>query len=147
MLIYGNSSVTVTYDDSVPCIVWTPLQFMKNEDWRTPFVKGLEFLAGKIKTTPNITWLNDTRKLKMVTIEDLNWLNKNVNDPCFKLGLRKVAFVLPENVFGKMAVKFYVEYTNKRSDNLFQIKAFQEYTDAEAWLSAKVNAPAREVRL
>lgn len=147
MLIYGNSSVTVTYDESVPCVVWTPLQFMKGEEWRTPFIKGLEFLSHKIKTTPNVTWLNDTRKLKMVSIEDLNWLNKNVNDPCFKMGLKKVAFVLPENVFGKMAVKFYVEFTNKRTDNQFQIKAFQEYSDAVTWLSASTNVNVQEVKL
>jgi hypothetical protein len=132
--IYIDKNVTLKYDDSVPCIIWTPLQFMKGDDWRNPFIKGVNFLEGKIKAVPNLTWLNDTRKLKTVAIDDLKWLNKNVNDRCYSYGLKKVVFVLPENIFGRMAVKFYVEFTNRRTDNQFQIKAFRTYEDAVTWL-------------
>jgi hypothetical protein len=147
MTIYEDANVTVKYDSSVPCIVWTPLQFMKDDAWRIPFMKGVDFLAEQIKTTPDITWLNDTRKLKSVQVEDLKWLNKNVNDRCFSYGLKKVVFVLPDNIFGKMAVKFYVEFTNARVDNKFKIKAFNSYTDAVSWLRAKSDVGAREVSL
>jgi hypothetical protein len=147
MIIYENESVVVKFDSSVPCVIWTPLEFMKGDDWRIPFTKGVDFLQQKIKTCPEITWLNDTRKLKTVSIEDLKWLNPNVNDRCFQYGLHKVAFVLPENIFGKMAVKFYVEFTNMRSDNKFQIKAFGKYEDAEKWLKSNVDAEVKEVSL
>lgn len=147
MVIYEDVNVIVKYDSTVPCVVWTPLQFMKENAWRDPFIKGVNFLEGQIKFTPNITWLNDTRKLKSVQIDDLRWLNKNVNDRCFALGLKKVVFVLPESVFGKMAVKFYVEFTNARSDNQFKIKAFNSYTDAVAWLKAKSDVAVKEVPL
>jgi hypothetical protein len=120
---------------------------MKGDDWKDPFNRGVDFLQQKIKTVPGLTWLNDTRKLKTVPMEDLKWLNANVNDRCFQYGLEKVAFVLPENIFGRMAVKFYVEYTNKRTDNKFQIKAFRRYEDAEYWLKTKVDAEANEVPL
>lgn len=147
MIIYENQKVVVKFDPTVPCVIWTPLQFMNGEEWSTPFVKGMDFITEKIKTQPNISWLNDARKLKTVGIDDLKWLNKNVNDRGLKMGVRKVGFVLPENIFGKMAVKFYVEFTNKRTDNQFHIKAFTSYQEAVNWLSGKVNIKIDEVKL
>ncbi|NJM14675.1 MAG: hypothetical protein HC896_04195 [Bacteroidales bacterium] len=46
-----------------------------------------------------------------------------------------------------MAVKFYVEHTNKRTDNKFQIKAFKRYEDAEYSLKTKIDAEVNEVNL
>jgi hypothetical protein len=138
MIIYEDGNVKLEYDSAVPCIIWAPLKFMKGDDWRFPFTKGVDFLREKIKSVPNITWLNDSTKLKTVAMDDLKWLNSNVNDVGFKLGIKKIAFVLPENIFGRMAVKFYVDYTNKRTDNQFEIKAFRKYIDAENWLKTAI---------
>ena len=147
MVLLENKLVRLEYDDSNKVIIWTPLAFMKDAEWQNPFVQGVEFLKKKILTTPNISWLNDTRKLKTVGLEDLNWLNKNVNEPCYKAGLKKVAFVLPTNVFGKIAVKFYVEYTNNRTDNQFQIKAFNNYNDSVNWLTLASGVTVAEEKL
>lgn len=147
MIIFENEKVQVLYDEVVPCIIWKPIDFMKEDEWRTPFVKGVDFLEKKIKESPTLTWLNDSRKLKTVPMDDLKWLNENVNNRCFKYGLKKVAFVLPENIFGRMAVKFYVDFTNKRTDNQFQIRAFKEYTEAVNWLKTSVEKGEKEVSL
>jgi|GEM_PF-1649902 len=138
MTIYEDENVRIEYNSAVPCIIWTPLNFMKGEAWRNPFIKAMDFLSKKIKTVPNITWLNNSVKLKTVAMDDLKWLNKNVTEVCYKLGLKKVAFVLPDNIFGRMAVKFYVDFTNKRTDNQFEIKAFRKYDDAENWLKTTI---------
>ncbi|NJM14676.1 MAG: hypothetical protein HC896_04200 [Bacteroidales bacterium] len=66
MIIFENKAVKVHYDQSVPCVVWAPLQFMKGDEWRDRFIKGVDFLRQKIKTTHNVAWLNDTRLLKTV---------------------------------------------------------------------------------
>jgi len=147
MTIFESPKVSVKFDSTVPCIVWTPVEYIAGDEWRIPFNKGVDFLAQQIKRSPNMAWLNDTRKLKSVALDDLNWLNKNVNDRCFQYGLKKVAFVLPENVFGKMAVKFYVQFTNARSDNQFQIKAFRSYDDAVSWIKEKTTGKIEEVTL
>lgn len=147
MTIFESPKVSVKFDSTVPCIVWTPVEYIAGDEWRIPFNKGVDFLSQQIKRTPNIAWLNDTRKLKSVALDDLNWLNKNVNDRCFQYGLKKVAFVLPENVFGKMAVKFYAQFTNARSDNQFQIKAFRSYDDAVNWIKERATGKVEEVAL
>ena len=144
MIIHQDESSIVEFDASVPCVTWTPAQYMSGDTFRGPFEKGMDFMEKKIKEMPNLGWLNDARKLKTVKIDDLKWLNTNVNDRAYNFGAKKVAFVLPENVFGKMAVKFYVEFTTKRMDNKFQIKAFQTPEDAREWLSSKVDQEVKE---
>ncbi|MBN1117974.1 MAG: hypothetical protein JXA77_12250 [Bacteroidales bacterium] len=133
-MIFKNDQAIVTFDDQVPCVIWTPNGYIKGDNFREPFRVGIDFVEKKISTYPNITWLNDARQLKTVGRDDLNWLNENVNNRAYKLGVKKVAFVVPENIFGKWAVKFYVDFTNKRSDNSLDIRAFSSMGEAKNWL-------------
>ncbi len=137
VVIYNEEFAKLEFDESVPCITWTPVKFVTGEKWRQPFRMGMDYMEERIKEMPDLGWLNDTRSLKTVKMDDLRWLNENVNDRAYKFGAKKVAFVLPENIFGKLAVKFYVEYTTKRMDNKFQIKAFNTLEKAKEWLKAK----------
>jgi hypothetical protein len=131
----------------VPCIIWKPLKFLSGDTWRKPFEKGMDFMEEKIKSIPNLGWINDARLLKVVKPEDLMWLNSNVNDRAYNFGATKVAFVLPDNVFGKVAVKFYADFTNKRTDNRFQIKAFGSLDEAQKWINAAVQINVNEIDL
>lgn len=145
MIIYADDTVCLEFLPEVPCIIWKPLKFLAGETWRKPFTTGMDFMEEKIKTIPNLGWINDARLLKVVKPDDLMWLNSNVNDRAYKFGAKKVAFVLPESAFGKMAIKFYAEYTNKRTDNQFQIKAFTSLEEAQKWIGAKANVDVKEV--
>jgi len=140
MIILEDDSVKLEFLPTVPCIVWKPLRFLSGESWRIPFMKGMDFMEEKIKTMPNLGWINDARLLKVVKPDDLLWLNTNVNDRAYQFGAKKVAFVLPDSAFGKMAIKFYADYTNKRSDNSFQIKAFKTLEEAQRWISAAADS-------
>lgn len=147
MVILEDDSVKLEFLPDVPCIIWKPLRFLSGDSWRKPFQKGMDFMEEKIKTLPNLGWINDARLLKVVKPDDLLWLNSNVNDRAYKFGAKKVAFVLPESAFGKMAVKFYAEFTNKRTDNKFQIKAFVSMDEAQKWIAATSSIDVNEVTL
>jgi hypothetical protein len=145
MVILEDATVKLEFLPDVPCIVWKPLKFLSGEGWRKPFITGMDFMEEKIKTIPNLGWINDARLLKVVKPDDLMWLNTNVNDRAYRFGAKKVAFVLPENVFGKVAVKIYADYTNKRMDNQFQIKAFGTLEDAQRWIRISTGADVNEI--
>jgi hypothetical protein len=136
MIIFEDNTVKLELDADVPCIIWKPLKFLAGDGWRKPFEKGMDFMEIKIKEMPNLGWINDAALLKVVKPDDLLWLNKNVNDRAYNFGAKKVAFVLPDNAFGNWAVKIYADFTNKRSDNKFQIKAFNTLGEAKKWISA-----------
>lgn len=137
MIIVENKTVRVEFDPSIPAIIWTPLEFMEGEFFRAPFNKGMDYFEDKVKEIPNLSWLNDARKLKSVKPDDVRWI-KNINERAEKLGGRKVAFVLPENIFGKMAVKLYVEFTNSNKNYKLQVKAFNSFEKAKNWLKGNI---------
>jgi hypothetical protein len=133
--------------EDVPCVIWKPLKYISGDGWRKPFQVGMDFMEEKIKTLPNLGWINDARLLKVVKPDDLLWLNKNVNDRAYNFGAKKVAFVLPESTFGRLAVKTYADFTNRRTDNKFQIKAFLSIDEAKKWISKDVSVDSSEVTL
>lgn len=147
MVIYEDQNVNVKYDETVPCVIWTPLKFMKDENWRNPFIKGVDFFAEQIEKTPNLIWLCDARKLISVPLDDLRWLDKNLNDRLFMYGLTKVVFVMPEDIFGEMAVKFYVDFTNARTNNKLEIKIFTTSSEAIQYINATNLVEVEELQL
>jgi hypothetical protein len=136
LVILEDSNVKLEFFSEIPAIIWKPLKYLSGDSWRKPFVTGMDFMEEKIKSIPNLGWINDARLLKVVKPDDLMWLNTNVNDRAYRFGAKKVAFVLPDSVFGRLAVNFYVDYTNKRTDNQFQIKAFSTMEEAAKWIGA-----------
>lgn len=148
MILYEDPKVIVEYDPIIPCVIWTPIDFMSGDAFREPFNKGMEFYEEKIKEIPTIGWLNDTRKLKTVRIDDVKWIDDAVNIRGLKAGVKKVAFVLPENVFGRMGTRLYVEFTTRRPDNTMEIKAFKTIAEAKLWLKGTaVTSRLDEIKL
>lgn len=147
MILYESHLVKVEFDPSVPTVIWTPLEFMSGEQFTQPFVVGMDFFEKKVKEIPNLGWLNDTRRVNSVKIEDVKWLDKNVNDRAYEVGGKKVAFVLPENIFGKMSVRFYIKFTNERMDNKLEIKAFEKLAQAKLWLKGADDVQLSEITL
>lgn len=134
MIIYDSPKVKVIFEPEIPCVTHIADGFIKGDDFRKPFVEGMNFFEANFKKYPEMGWLNDARRMNTVGPDDIKWLNKNVNDRAYQIGAKKVAFVLPENIFGKWAIRMYVEFTNRRSDNKLEIKAFKTIEDAKTWL-------------
>ncbi|MBN1951460.1 MAG: hypothetical protein JW801_09665 [Bacteroidales bacterium] len=134
--IFQDDQVCVSFDETVPCVIWRQEGFIKGEKFRIPFDKGMDFMEKNIGKYPSMGWMNDTRKLKTVGLEDIKWLNQTFNARTLKLSHAKVCFVLPESAFGRLAIKMYVEFTNKRSNNNLEIKAFREIDTARKWLAS-----------
>lgn len=147
MILFESEKVKLEYDASVPCIIWKPDGSPMGEDFRQPFVIGIDYVIKNIKKIPNLGWLNDGRELKTTRKEDLDWLDTTANVKAYEVGLKKVAFVLPNNVFGKMGMRLYVHNTMKRPDNKLEIKAFNKIEDARNWLQGDTHAIVDEVRL
>lgn len=49
-------------------------------------------------------WLADTRNIDEIKAEDHNWTNENILFRISDLGMKKVAIVIPENVYNHLAI-------------------------------------------
>jgi hypothetical protein len=138
MIIYESKTARTEFDSSIQCITWTGNNFISSEDFQNSFQNGVNFVIQRNQNGPTCTsWLNDTRKVKGANPSDILWLNKNVNDPGKQYGVTKIAFVLPEDVFGRLSVRTYIFMTRKRKDLPQQIKTFETIEEAKLWLKGK----------
>src|SRR5688572_8968572 len=116
MTLYDEKFGSLEYDSTVPCITATFKGFMSSEQFRDFLNKGLEKLIEKKKLHKQILWLADTRKHVVQPDKDTQWVADDWNPRAIKAGIEHVAFVLPENVFGKISVKKYSENNEKREN-------------------------------
>ena len=134
MEVHKVENGVVKFIEEIPSIVWKANGYMKSEDFRKLTMKGVEAFAKNKVEYSNICWLNDVRKMKVISRDDQKWLTTAINDEVEKHGLRKLAFVLPENVFAKLAIKLYIESAIRRHKDKLEIKSFNTYEKAAGWL-------------
>jgi hypothetical protein len=123
---------SLEYDATVPAIIARFDGFMSSEQFRDFLNKGLDFLIQKKQNGEPILWLADTSKHVVQPDKDTKWVADDWNPRAIKAGIYHVAFVLPENVFGGMSVKKYVENTDKKGDSMI-VQMFGNIDSAKSW--------------
>lgn len=132
MKLYEEKYGSLEYDPSVPAIVATFNGFMSSEQFRDFLTKGLNHLIEKKKNHSKILWLADTTKHVVQPDQDTAWVANEWNPRALKAGIRHVAFVLPENVFGNMSVKKYASNSEKKGDDMI-VQMFGTLDSAKNW--------------
>lgn len=132
MLLLKEKYGSLVYDSSVPCVTATFDGFMTSEQFRDFLNKGLNHLIEKKKVHDKILWLADTTKHVVQPDKDTQWVADSWNPRAIEGGIRHVAFVLPENVFGGMSVKKYAENSEKKGDSI-EVQMFGNVESAKAW--------------
>ncbi|HTJ53409.1 MAG TPA: hypothetical protein VL443_28335 [Cyclobacteriaceae bacterium] len=126
---------SLEYDATVPAIIARFDGFMSSEQFRDFLNKGLDFLIQKKQNDEAILWLADTSKHVVQPDKDTKWVADDWNPRAIKAGIYHVAFVLPENVFGGMSVKKYVENTDKKGDKMI-VQMFGNIDSAKSWFKS-----------
>jgi hypothetical protein len=142
MKLYEEKFGTLEYDASVPCITATFNGFMNSDQFRAFLNKGLDLLIEKKKNHGAILWLADTSKHVVQPDSDTKWVADEWNPRALKAGIRHVAFVLPESVFGGMSVKKYADNSEKKGDGMI-VQMFGSISSAKDWFKKlQVKTPA-----
>jgi hypothetical protein len=132
MKLFEEKYGTLEYDSTVPCITATFNGFMSSEQFRAFLSKGLDHLIEKKQSHDKILWLADTRKHVVQPDKDTKWVADEWNPRALKGGIRHVAFVLPDNVFGNASIKRYADNTVKKKDEM-DVQMFGDITSAKDW--------------
>ena len=132
MKLFEEKYGTLEYDSTVPCVTATFNGFMSSEQFRTFLTKGLDALIEKKPEDGYILWLADTRKHVVQPDKDTTWVAEVWNPRALKGGIRHVAFVLPENVFGNASVKRYADGNSKQKDQM-DVQMFGDMNSAKQW--------------
>lgn len=130
--LHSTANRFFAYDPSVPCITSSGDGFMLSRDFREFMENGLDLIREKIKENGKLGWLIDARYMEVIDPDDSEWVVTHWNVKAYEIGLRFVAFILPENIFTLMNIEEYTEQSEENGPLVIQ--HFDDMESAKNWL-------------
>lgn len=81
------------------------------------------------------SWLADTSKIDEIKAEDQDWTNENVLIPISDLGVKKVAIIIPENVYNHLSISAIM--VKGKSRFRFESQLFVHKKEAVDWFAKR----------
>jgi hypothetical protein len=123
--------VKVEFDRETGYIWWTPVGDMPHALWAASFEAGFKFLGRNGEIVKG--WINDTRKLKTVKTESIDWLADLCINLCVLTAPPPIVFIAPEDEVGKVSVMCYL-YQSAQKNWSLRHALVDTPAEAEKWL-------------
>jgi hypothetical protein len=133
MKLYDDEFITLSIDESVPCLEWIGKKFMSSEEFRVSEEKSLQFYKQFKGKYPRFEWFVDARNIGPIGTEDTQWVVEKILPQFAAAGLKKEVFVIPTSALGKIVLRNYVSSAGK----VIEIQAFSTVEEAKNWLMGK----------
>ncbi len=130
MKLSDNESITISIDESVPCLEWIGKKRISSEEFRDSEQKSLQFYLRYKTKYPRLQWFVDARNVGVLTPEDVQWVVDHILPRFASAGLKKEAFVVPNSAIGKIIIRNYVS----KAGDIIEIKSFDNSEAAKNWL-------------
>lgn len=126
-----NKTTNAVYDSRTNAAIGTFVGFLSPDEFKTVANQLLDILETKRLKKQ----LNDIKQMKVLKPEVQEWLNTDWFPRAQKIGLKYFAFVVPDDIFGKMSM----DGANKNAQNAFgiEIQYFNNLDAAKNWLISK----------
>lgn len=131
MTMSENETSNALYDIPTNAAIGTFIGFLTPDEFKTIANQLLDILEKKrIKKQ-----LNDIKRMKVLKPEVQEWLNTVWFPKAKQVGLKYFAFVVPDDIFGKMSM----DGANRNATNTFgiEIQYFNSRESAKSWLISK----------
>ncbi len=125
MIVHQNSNVKIEYDSVTKRLTQTWTGFIVSKEFRIAIDKTVEFA----NQNPVVAIVSDTLNQGVVKPEDTEYA-ASVMPALFEKGLKKMAFVLPENIFTQFSLK---RFASKGESELVQY--FRTLGEADDWIN------------
>lgn len=127
MILFERPYVTLELDEPLKCLTQRWKGFAKSEQFREGINKSLEFFQQK--QIDKI--ISDTQNAALVKKEDTDWVATVITPKMMQHGLRRMAFIVPTNVFTQMSVDNF----KSEAKGGVRIQYFDNYEKAKEWIS------------
>ena len=134
-IVFKEKYVTISFDPTTGFVLLDWHSYATSGQFRHTITTLLAFVESKSKSHAHIGLLADTVKLGVITKEDIEWNAKEINPYIFKAGVKKVAFIIPENIFTQLSITTYQQQTKVEDTGSLISQMFADRASAQKWLS------------
>ena len=127
MILFERPYVTLELDEPFKCLTQRWKGFADSQQFREGITKSLEVFQQK--QIDKI--ISDTQNASLVKKEDTDWVATTITPKLVQCGLRRIAFIIPANVFTQMSVD---NFKNETKGGV-RIQYFDDYEKAKEWIS------------
>lgn len=132
MILFDNEFVTLSIDESTPCLEWIGKKYMSSEEFRASEERSVKFFLMYKGKYPLLEYFVDARNIGPISPQDTKWIVDELLPKLVAAHMTKEAFVVPASTVGKMVVKNY----GSRAGEMIEIKVFDSIEAAKKWLKA-----------
>ncbi|GGF01825.1 hypothetical protein [Hymenobacter cavernae] len=128
---YGS----ILFTPAVPCITIQWHSFANRQQFRSLMDRALVAYQTELAHHPRpLGWIADSRQLSALTPDDQNWCDTDWNPRAYAAGIRHIGIVIPESIFGKIAVQQYVTNVLHSDGYTFETRNFSSPQETKEWL-------------
>ena len=136
MLNFENKYITASVDKSkkMLSLTWQPeTENMSNEEFKEILLK----LVDMVLQNDVEFWLGDTKLFNFIIEPEVQeWILPNYNEKLIAGGMKRMALIIPEQLFSEVSVTQTTEEMLEAAQNeMFQIKYFDSVKNAQEWLT------------
>ncbi|HEX6244309.1 MAG TPA: hypothetical protein VFZ61_25505 [Polyangiales bacterium] len=138
MIVHDAPHVTSTFLPEIPCVLQTWHGHASSPEFRDATLRVLQFLKERQREFPRVEFLVDGRKLGALVAEDMEWAAKVADPQLYAVGMRRIAFVLPERAVGRTSVRSYQTAASRGPERMLISETFRDVVSAKRWLKQQV---------
>ncbi len=133
--------VRIYLDDSFPAIFeeWTGQ--VSSQEFQEALEEKLAQYKTHKKELPGLEWLNDIRQLRVGDEAGLKWAAREFHPKLYGAGVRKIAFLVPEQVYYELPPEDLLGRKDSKGEIL--VCYFDSYEAAGNWLKTGFHQHAR----
>ena len=126
---------TIYLASEVPCLIIQWHSFANSDQLRYLMNETLrQYVAEYWRHPGPLGWVADSRHLGAIKPSDQQWLDTDWNPRTYAAGVRHIAIVEAETIFGKISAQQYVTNVMQSDDYTFQTRYVPTLEAAKDWL-------------
>lgn len=130
-IVYKSAHITIQFDDEHRRLTQTWFDFVPSDEFR----KAIDFTVSFVSKNEVAVIISDTLKQHAIKPEDAQYAT-SVMPLLHDAGLKAMAFIIPEDIFTKMALK---KFADLGGDYQQKVEYFFNMDDVLNWLKTIEN--------
>lgn len=122
--------IDIQYDPDLQLVQCQWLRGISSAEYR----QGLEQACRVIETKPTVCWIIDATRLVAPNMSDQKWTTELIGHCMNQTKLRKIAFVLPDDLFSEVVAEKISSDVMQMNYNNIVIASFSSFEKGLHWL-------------
>lgn len=132
-VLYRDKNASIDWNATSQCIVINTYGFLNSQQIVNLFEKSYQEYVTRNQACTSL--IINAEKLGAVKKTEQDWLKNAWNQQMFQAGLKKLAIINADNIFGEVAIRTYCKNIRETPRCAIMTKTFKDIKSASQWIA------------